>query len=200
MAANQLESVEPLDSGNPKSEALDASASGPAQTGRSAVGSLDASSGTRVVPPILVQMPGPRERAATESGRVAESGPNLAASPELWTSESVSTDVIRVADGPQFRQRLQPIRPGWARVCTNSRMSWRHGLTRHRPRAVPYWARSGSLPAGRTLRRCQQCGREKFRSSPPSNSAATRSSSSLGRGRWVRSTWPRTRSSAGWWP
>ena len=102
MAADQLGSLEPPDNGSEKPEALPG-ASARADRGQVAVRWLGASSGSRVVPPILIHMV-ELWSCAGEPGRAVEQGSNLEPTPELGTSESGSTELIQIADGPGPRR------------------------------------------------------------------------------------------------
>ncbi len=103
MAANPVGSLEPPNNGSEKPEGLPGASIPAPDQGRVAVRWLGASSGSRVVPPILSHMDEPVERAPGEPGRAVEQGSNQEPTPELGISESGSTDLIPVADGARIR-------------------------------------------------------------------------------------------------
>jgi predicted Ser/Thr protein kinase len=97
MAADQLGSVEPLDDGSGKPEALPGAFVPAPDRSPVAVPWLVASSETQVVPPIPSRRVEDADRALGEPGQAVEEGSNPVL--ELGISDSVSTERLRVAHG-----------------------------------------------------------------------------------------------------
>jgi serine/threonine protein kinase len=114
MAADQLGSLEPPDNGSEKPEAVPGASAPAPHRGQGAVRWLGASSGSRVVPSIVIHAVEHFKRAPGEPGGTVEQGSNLEPTPELGTSDSGPTEVIEIADGAQIRAAVaaDPARSG----------------------------------------------------------------------------------------
>jgi serine/threonine protein kinase len=98
MAADQLETREPPDNKGGKADPMTGAAARSPDRKETAPRMVASSSGSWVRPPLSSELPPPEVSDLSAEGTAMEAGPQLEPLPEVQTSESVRTELVKVAE------------------------------------------------------------------------------------------------------